>query len=217
MGISMKKMWMILLMMVVVGAFAGCGVSGKGGDGDEEISGMAAEDVATETSGDSSSDLSGKVSGTNKSNVFSKANTAYKADIDTVAISFSSIDGLEKLEPVDAMEMGIIHQTFYYKDAKHSIDVGYVPAKYAPSSGYTRTAEEFKNYPWDETVTPLTVYVAEDVSVDGWSGFYFEYHDDSMDFNSSGYELFNEEGAKVMFSQIESEDGYLPIEDIRIQ
>ena len=203
-----KSMIMVIaavvwLMAVIV--FAGCGNdgnAGKGGSSDEAVSGVENQDMETEEGKDDSA------------GVRFKAEKTYKADIDAYEISFSSVAGLMALEPNEFS--GIVDQSFYTENASHSIRVAFVPVKYAMASDI-HTAEEYKDYPWDETVTPLTVYMAEDVTIDGWSGYYYEYHDENMDFDAMGYALFNEAGDRVDFSQMKRDGGYLPIEDICIR
>ena len=113
--------------------------------------------------------------------------------------------------------MDIINQSFYTEGASLCINIIYVPSKWANPEDDPHTAEEFKNYPWDQTVTPLTIIEATDVTIDGWSGFYFEDLDENMSFYSSGYYFYNEEGDRVTFSQIKRNGTYLPLENIVIE
>ena len=188
------------LMLAVCLILGGCGASDRkvekaenSGSGSSQITQMAETD---------SSVVTGKLS-------------EYTADIDAYEICFSSVDGLVEMEPMETAE--IVRQDFYVQDASHSIDVGFVPAQYADAFGDFKTAEEYRNYPWEETVTQLTVLVAEDISIDGWDGFYYEYHDDTMGFDASGYYFFNEAGDRVDFTQIKRQGTYLPLQDIHIK
>ena len=194
----------IIAVMTAAILISGCGAANQMQEGraDDGTMAMADQGVPKKEDKGNAAQFSGK------------ADKTYTADYEKVTVSFSSQSGLLELEPIETM--GIVHQSFYTKDASHSIDVGYVPAKYN-QPGDPKTGQEFASYPWNDTVTPLTEIKTEDISIDGWSGFYYEYHDKSMDFDASGYVFYNEAGDEVSLSQTKRGNIYLPIENISIK